>query len=554
MSTRRRREPTILTDSGSPRQKLAFLLWKLADLIQADQRRRSFRAKAYRRAIWSLDDLSPLLDDPNEHVLGVPGLGTGMVRLIEEYRSTGHLGELDDLLDSYPAEAGRLRQLPRMTPQILRGLKHEAGVETSRDLLASIETGGALLVKGVGEATAERWLDLLEGWPSEGVPAHQGWALAVLLRDHLRSRLGPRVEIGGEVRRVTEWVTRLDLLVQSADPQVVRQYVRSSVVGIAVGPATETHEVLSTPAGLDLHVEITPEAQWGTNLIRVTGPADHISSLEPLGAFGSESAAYASVGWGWVPPAARAPSPPPPDLVDVGMIKGDLHIHSAASPDGRMSLDSIAASLIARGYEYAVITDHTIGLRFGGLDGDAIRRQKLDVERVGSSVPGLTLLQGAEINLDRDGTPDIDEETLDSLDLVVAGVHSDFDLSIEDQTRRVIRGLSHPAVRVLAHPTGRRVGLRAPLRLDIGRVVEAAVRYGVALESNGHRDRLDVSSELAQLAGEEGAVFVANSDAHRIGEFVNIENAVATLQRAGIGKRLVVNTLPRGEFLDWLSR
>jgi DNA polymerase (family 10) len=546
-------ESAILTDRGSPRQRLAFLLWKLADLIQADQRRRSFRAKAYRRAIWSLDDLSPLLDDSDDHVLAVPGLGAGMVRLIDEYRSTGHLSELDRLLSSYPAEAGRLRRLPRMTPQILRGLKQEAGVETPKDLVGAIETGGALLVKGVGALTAERWLDLLEAWPSEGVPSHQGWALAVILSNHLRSHLGTRVEIGGEVRRVTEWVTQLDLLIESADPRATRQYMRSSVVGIAVEPGAETPEVLVTPAGVDLHFEITPEAQWGTNLIRVTGPADHVANLEPMGAFRSESAAYSSVGWEWVPPAARASSPPAPDLVDVGMIKGDLHIHSAASPDGRMSLDSIAGSLMAKGYEYAVITDHTIGLRFGGLDGDALRRQRLDVERVRSSLPGLTLLHGAEINLDRDGAPDIDEESLNSLDLVVAGVHSDFDLSIEEQTQRVIRGLTHPSVGILAHPTGRRVGLRAPLKLDLQRVVEAAVKYGVALESNGHRDRLDVSAELAHMAGEQGAVFVVNSDAHRIGEFDNIENAVATLQRAGIERRHVVNTLPRSEFLDWLA-
>ena len=59
------------------RQELGAALWRLADLVRADERRRSFRAKAYRRAVWSLDDLSPDLSDPAEAILATPGIGPG---------------------------------------------------------------------------------------------------------------------------------------------------------------------------------------------------------------------------------------------------------------------------------------------------------------------------------------------------------------------------------------------------------------------------------------------------------------------------------------------
>jgi len=218
-----------------------------------------------------------------------------------------------------------------------------------------------------------------------------------------------------------------------------------------------------------------------------------------------------------------------------------------------MSLDEIVEKLSGAGIEYAVITDHTIGLRFGGLDANGLWRQREEIAVVNRRYPDFSLFQGAEVNIDRDGALDIDDKALDSLDLVVAGVHSHFDLTETEQTSRVIRALSHPAVRVLAHPTGRRIGLRAPLSLEIGKVLEAAHRHAVALEANGHRDRLDVSSELALRAVDGGVMLAANSDAHRPDEFVNIENAAATLQRANVERRSVVNTLPLADFGEWLA-
>lgn len=544
------------TKLGSPRQRLAFLLWDLADLIQSDERRRSFRAKAYRAAIWSLDQLSPDLGDSPEQILSVPGLGPGMVRLISEFRSDGRIAELDGLAMRYPAASGRLRRLPRMTASILRSLKVEAGVETADDLVVAIETGAAEAVKGVGKATMKRWLEVLELWYPDALPAHQASVLAGTMRSHLADMLGTRVAVGGEVRRVTEWVKRIDLLVETNDCRDTRRRVTSSVLGRHTKSDTET-EVFESFAGLELSVVLTKPAGWGSGLIRVTGPPSHLHELGHVGTHSTEEEAYASVGARWVPPPTRETEPIlslPPDLILPEMIRGDLHVHSAASPDGRMTFEEIVERLSRAGLEYAVITDHTMGLRFGGLDGAGLRRQREEIDTVNSRYSGFTLLQGAEVNIDRDGVLDIDDGTLDSLDVVVAGVHSHFDLPEIEQTERVLRALGHPSVDVLAHPTGRRIGLRPPLRLDLGRVFESARRHGVALEANGHRDRLDLSSDLARRAMEEGVTLAADSDAHRPGEFVNLQNAVATLQRARVERRSVINALPLDEFREWLAR
>jgi DNA polymerase (family 10) len=161
---------------GEPRQELGAALWRLADLVRADERRRSFRAKAYRGAVWSLDELSPGLNDPPESILATPGIGTGVLGLITEFRDTGSLAALDRLEEAYPADVTTMRRLPRMTPSILRLLKGELGVETVADLARAIESGGVEALRGVGPGTAERWARALELYPApRSVPAYQAW-------------------------------------------------------------------------------------------------------------------------------------------------------------------------------------------------------------------------------------------------------------------------------------------------------------------------------------------------------------------------------------------
>jgi DNA polymerase (family 10) len=175
------------------------------------------------------------------------------------------------------------------------------------------------------------------------------------------------------------------------------------------------------------------------------------------------------------------------------------------------------------------------------------------IDEARARFPDLLVLQGAELNIDRNGSLDIDDEALGWLDFAVAGLHSHFDLDRFEQTARVLKALRHPAVRVLAHPTGRRIGNRRAIDLDIDAVIAAAVENHVALEVNGHRDRLDLSAEHAALAVAEGAVLAANSDSHRIGEMGNIANSVATMQRAGVSAATVVNTMPVDQFRAWIS-
>lgn len=531
------------------RRGLARLLWRLADLVQAAEKRRSFRAKAYRTAVWALDDVSDL-DADDEELMAIAGIGPGVTALIREYRASGELKQLIPLEEGYPADTARLRRLPRMTPAMLRGLK-DLGVEHVDDLRSALGSGAAATLRGVGQQTLELWERILDLTPGpDHVPAHQAWVIASALSTHIAGHAGCSVAIAGSVRRLEEWVDRIDLVAVTENRLLVDEFLKtsSSLRSAQVGP--DSIEGV-THSGIEVAIHHALPESGGTKLLWVTGPPGHAAEVteDP---FPTEHEAYRSVGLPLIAaPARHLPVDSALEVIVSNDLRGDFHIHTELSPDGRMSIEEVLALSRHRGYHYVAITDHTQGLRFGGLDETAIAAQAELIATTRPLFPDLMVLHGAELNIGPDGGLDLDPDALELLDIAVAGVHSHFGLDESAQTKRVIAALECPSVRVLAHPSGRRIGIRPPLRLDMEAVIDAAVANDVALEVNGHRDRLDLSDEWIRVAAERGAIFAADSDAHRIAELENIANAVGVLQRAGVGPDRVVNTWPVDRVLAW---
>jgi histidinol phosphatase-like PHP family hydrolase len=469
----------------------------LADLDQASTRGRSFRARAYRRAVWSLDDLSPELIESPEEVLEVPGIGAGIARLYEEFRQSGNLAALETLSRRLPSGAAALSRLPRMTPPRLLALKAELGVESISDLGQAIVAGAAETLPGVGRQTTELWVRAL-GQRRPGTPIYTARAFAERLAQHVESKvLGSAVELNGAVAHLEDWVDEIDLRI----------------------------------AGGTGVLEFFEQSALTTAYERVKDGV----RLETLG--GSVSATIVR---------SRAKATRSAGAVLLEAVKGDLHTHSDWSPDGRQSLSDLVASAVARGYEYVGVTDHAVGLRFGGLDAERLRAQRVELDKIRGEFPDIAVLHGIELNIDRDGEVDFDTDLLAWLDFTVAGFHSLLSLGADEQTARALKAVANPEVDIIAHLTGRRIGIRPPIELDLPVVLRAAAANGTVLEVNGHLDRLDLSVELIEMAVDYGVLFVANSDAHRPAELANIENACVLLERAGVGPASVVNTWSLG--------
>jgi DNA polymerase (family 10) len=264
----------------------------------------------------------------------------------------------------------------------------------------------------------------------------------------------------------------------------------------------------------------------------------------------TEADVYAAVGCAWIPPELReglgeiaaAAAGPLPELVREVDLRGDLHTHSNWS-DGRNSIDVMARAAKERGRDYIALTDHTQSLTIaGGLTPERFTARSTEIDRVNAGLPGFRVLKGAEVDILPDGTLDLPDDCLESLELVVASVHTALDQPRDVITRRVIAALRSPHVDVFAHPTSRRLDRRGETSLDIEAVIAEAVRTGTALEINSSPMRLDLSDTWARRAREAGALLAIDTDAHYPLEYDSARFGCAIARRAGLTADQVLNT------------
>ena len=244
-----------------------------------------------------------------------------------------------------------------------------------------------------------------------------------------------------------------------------------------------------------------------------------------------------------------------PDLINVEDIRGDLHVHSTWSGDGRSPLADMVATAAQRGLEYIAMTEHGENLTINGLSRKQIAEEKLELDQLRQRYPRLTILQGSELNIAPDGSVDYDPDyLLEAFDWCVASVHSSFDLPEAEQTKRIIRAMKNPAVSAIGHLTGRRIGHRPGIEVNAPAIFEAAVATGTALEINGHLHRLDVPADMLLLAREvTGLKFVISTDSHHTTEFDNITWGARNARRGWVESQSVINTLPLNRFMDFVT-
>jgi DNA polymerase (family X) len=269
----------------------------------------------------------------------------------------------------------------------------------------------------------------------------------------------------------------------------------------------------------------------------------------------TEEEVFRAVDMAWVPPELReergelqaAQQGTLPSLIRLEDIRGDLQMHSTWS-DGSQTIEAMARACQKCGYEYCAITDHSRSTRVaGGLDAAAFKKQWEEIERVRQHLDGFVLLAGIELDI-------LPDAMLERFDTVVAAVHSRLNMPQAQMTRRVLKALAHPAVDILAHPTGRLLHKRAPAALDLEEVFHAAKEYSVALELDAQPQRLDLSDVHVHRARELGVPIVIDSDAHSVEQLRCMRYGIDQARRGWLEKGQVVNTLPWGQFQHWLKR
>lgn len=368
----------------------------------------------------------------------------------------------------------------------------------------------------------------------------------------------------GEVRRGVPIVEELSLLLRgTADIRRVAQAIQHAFACEHVVVEGRDSLRMSFDGGGPARLRVVPRARFTEALIRETGSARHVRWLETLararGGFESvctraatEQEVYARLGIPFAPPELReGRTPQVPELID--SVRGVFHVHTTWS-DGSASIADMARAAGQAGFAYLGITEHSKAASYaGGLDGHKLGRQAVELARTRKEVGGVALLHGVEVDVLADGSLDLDDGTLASLDFVIASVHEQLDMQAREMTARLVRAVSHPLVTILGHPTGRLLLGRAGYAFDMEEVATAAAKNDTFLEINANPQRLDLGEELVRTAAARGAKFAIDPDAHTPRGVRDTSFGVQVARRAGLGPSQVLNARGPAEVVSYLQ-
>ena len=577
-----------VADPNRTNEQLEERFRELVELTSLDEGSpQSFRARAYDIAITEIriykEDLSGLTES---QLTKINGIGKSTAKKIREFFETGTIQKLEDLRAKYPPAFVALSRIAGLGPKTLLRLRSELGVENLEDLRAAISGKRIRELKGLGEKTEIKLADAIERMGlTTGKQARAPIAKAMPLAKRLVAALEAlpeveRAQFCGSLRRMRETIADIDIVCATRNPASVMDQVATlpAVDSVLVHGDTKTSVMLRSGIQVDVRA-VLPE-HFGAAILYFTGSKNHNIKLRKLAiakgwtlneyslavqdtgevvAAHTEQDIYKALDLAWIPPPMREDTGEVEAAAEDALIgsmtpqqlKGDLHVHTSLSGDGRSPLAEVLKHASARGYRYLAITDHGEDLALNGVGRQALLEQRAELAELQAAYPNMRLLHGCELNIGPEGSLDYDEQFRSEFDWLVAAVHSHFDLTRDKQTARVIRAMRDPSVNVIGHLTGRMIGKRPGIDLDIDKVFEAAVETNTAIEINSALPRLDAASEVLRRAQGTDVVFVMSTDAHHVSELDRMQWGVKQAERGWVPPDQVANTWGQKRFLTW---
>ncbi|MEI6239301.1 MAG: DNA polymerase/3'-5' exonuclease PolX [Planctomycetia bacterium] len=570
---------------------IAAVFEHVADLLEY-QGENVFRVRAYRaaaRTIGSLvESLASVRSDPTRSLTDLEGIGDDLAGKIGELLDDGRLALVDELHKQVPAVAFELMRVPGLGPKKAKTLIGELGLTSLDDLEQACREGRVAGLKGFGDKTQAAILDNIAFAKN---PEHKRllWSEADTIMHGLLAWMGAcpavrQIAGAGSWRRGRETIGDLDLVVEAADPAAVMDHLAAWKETSAVLLRGDTKTSIRGPRDVQVDLRVVDHDSFGAALQYFTGSKEHNVKLRsrareqrlsineygvfPLAAGtetpsvraksrggATEEDVYRAVGLPWIPPELRegadeirlAEQDALPTLVELGDIRGDLHMHTTAT-DGEDTLAEMVRAAITRGLTYIAITDHGQRVTMArGLDQKRLLKQWGEIDRLNESLasdgpPPIVVLKGIEVDMLEKGGLDLPDDVLEQADWVVASLHYGQHQPRDRITARILEALENPHVSVIGHPTGRLINRRPAYDVDIEAVIEAAAKTGTFLEINANPWRLDLDDHHAAAAKRAGVKLVISTDAHSTRGLDVMRCGVLQARRAGLEAKDVANT------------
>src|SRR6266700_4346456 len=480
------------------KEQIAGVLEQIAMLLEL-KGENPFKIRAYTNAAQAIETFGANVSNfqDEEAVAKIPGIGKSIALKIKELAETGSLKSFEELSAEVRPGILELFSLPGLGAKKIKALYDKLGISSIEQLQNACEQGRIAELPGFGETTQQKLCDAIArraahaGSFQFGQVAAEAEALRADLAAH---EAALQVEIAGSYRRRKEIVHDLDLLVATNEPDAITKFFVSHPLVESVIAQGPTKSSVRLRSGVQCDLRVVTTAEYPFALAYFTGNKEHNIEmrsralqrgwtlneyrLAPLPIdpkakkkrpikkipnVRDEADLYGAVDLDFIPPELRencgefeaVEKHALPKLVEKENLRGTFHCHTTAS-DGHNSIEEMAEAAQALGLEYLGIAEHShSSIQAHGLDKAKLRAQVAAIRKLNKKLDGFRLFAGNECDILRDGSLDFDDDVLSELDFVVASIHSVFNLSEADMTRRIIRAIGNPFVTILAHPTGR---------------------------------------------------------------------------------------------------
>lgn len=579
------------------KSQVANLLDEIATLLELKEGSNPFEVRAYQNAARAINALEGDLAElaRTGKLKGIAGLGSTIIKRIEELLTTGQMALYAELRTNTPPVKLEMLRIQGLGPKRISALYDQLHVQSLAELETACKEGKIAPLPGFGKKTQEK---ILQGIAFLSQHADRFlYPVAEEEAERMRAALATlpeivRLQVAGSLRRRRETVRDIDMVasVSDAADSAVRHSImdfftsQPSVKAITGKGETKSSVILSSGIAMDLRV--VNDSQFPATLHHFTGSKEHhiplrrraLSMNMTLNDYGlfrgkepqlelvsckDEADIYAALGMDYIEPELRedtgeieaAAHHALPPLVQESDLRGVLHVHSVWS-DGKNTIRELAEACIARGFAYLGMTDHSKSAAYaGGLTEESLRRQQEEIDQLNEVFTGrLRILKGTECDILKDGSLDYADDVLESLDFVVASIHSNFNLSPEEQTQRMLRAIAHPRVNIIGHPTGRILLGRAGYALDMDAVIDAAAAHGVCIEINASPLRLDLDWRYLRRARDKGMKIPVNPDAHSLAGLDEMRYGIGVARKGWLRPSDVLNTLSTEELIQFFKK
>ncbi len=525
-----------------------------------------FKIRAFRNSVNLLRRLEGNIEEmvKTGSLLNIKGIGKGIASFLNDLILTGDSPELSNLLDKTPTGILDILSVRGLGAKKVSLLFNELGIDNLDSLEKACRENKLAGLKGFGEKTQNKILEEIKNIKASKklllLPQAENIAYEIV---QILNKINSvkKVEITGELRRVREIIGEINILILTTSFEEFKKEANDFFVlrEFKVKDYFTTTQVEYPAFDKVMFTVVNEESDFKKALLHTTGSAPF---LEKLGAEkdDDEESVFKKKGISFIPPEMREEEyfnlPEKlrtPSNLDFEDIKGMLHFHTVFS-DGINSLAEMLEAASSLGFTYAAVCDHSKSAYYAnGLTGKRISEQKELIENL-RKTSGIKILQGIESDILKDGSLDYDDEVLKQLDFIVASVHSNFGMTEEEMTNRIIRAVENPFTDVLGHPTGRLLLRREGYKVNIRKIIDACADNSVAIEINANPYRLDLDWRNIYYARKKGCLLAINADAHSTGDILYTHYGIKIARKAGTQKSEVINFFEYEKFVKFLNR